>query len=141
MIVVAIIAIIAAILVPNFFHARAQAAVSACEANIRSVATALELYYTDHQAYPGTGAVNAALFTGAGGGANVYLTQTPRDPAAVDPNAPYEYTAPAGANLAYQIDCPGTHPASALANIPGGANADSSIHYDSSNGFSAVASK
>jgi type IV pilus assembly protein PilA len=39
MVVVAIIAILAAILIPNFTHARAQAATSACMANLKSVAT------------------------------------------------------------------------------------------------------
>ncbi|MGH7754923.1 MAG: prepilin-type N-terminal cleavage/methylation domain-containing protein, partial [Vulcanimicrobiaceae bacterium] len=46
MVVVAIIAIIAGILVPNFFHARAQASVSASMANMRAIATAAELYYS-----------------------------------------------------------------------------------------------
>ncbi|HZZ66176.1 MAG TPA: prepilin-type N-terminal cleavage/methylation domain-containing protein, partial [Candidatus Baltobacteraceae bacterium] len=52
MIVVAIIAILAGILIPNFTRARAQAATSGCMANEKSIATALELYFTDHQAYP-----------------------------------------------------------------------------------------
>src|ERR1700730_13516423 len=52
MIVVAIIAILAGILIPNFVNARAQAQTAACESNLRSIATALELYYADNQVYP-----------------------------------------------------------------------------------------
>ncbi|HTU82068.1 MAG TPA: prepilin-type N-terminal cleavage/methylation domain-containing protein, partial [Candidatus Acidoferrales bacterium] len=55
MIVVAIIAILASILVPNFVRARAQAQTAACEANIKEIATALELYETDNDQYPDSG--------------------------------------------------------------------------------------
>lgn len=104
MIVVAIIAILAAVLIPNFVNARAQAQTSACESNLRSIATALELYYADQQSYP-NGAVPAALQ----GPNNVnYLNNTPRDPA--DPaNAPYQITNPAGDAQQYLVTCPGQH--------------------------------
>ena len=48
MIVIAIIAILAAILVPNFIRARAQSQLSACAGNLKNIATALELYSTDN---------------------------------------------------------------------------------------------
>ncbi|MEQ8191261.1 MAG: prepilin-type N-terminal cleavage/methylation domain-containing protein [Candidatus Eremiobacterota bacterium] len=48
MIVIAIIAILAAILVPNFLKARAQGQLAACESNIKNLATALEMYATDN---------------------------------------------------------------------------------------------
>lgn len=48
MIVIAIIAILAAILVPNFIRARAQAQLSACESNLKNMATAQEMYATDN---------------------------------------------------------------------------------------------
>lgn len=54
MIVIAIIAILAAILVPNFIRARAQAQLSACEGNLKQIATAMELYNTDYNGYPST---------------------------------------------------------------------------------------
>jgi type IV pilus assembly protein PilA len=41
MIVIAIIAILAAILIPNFLHARAESKTSACEGNLKQLATAL----------------------------------------------------------------------------------------------------
>jgi len=54
MIVIAIIAILAAILVPNFLKARAQGVATACAANLKNIATAVEMYSTDNSGtYPG----------------------------------------------------------------------------------------
>ena len=47
MIVIAIIAILAAILVPNFLKARAQGQLTACKSNLKNMATALEMYASD----------------------------------------------------------------------------------------------
>lgn len=47
MIVIAIIAILAAILVPNFIRARAQGQVTSCKSNLKNIGTALEMYSTD----------------------------------------------------------------------------------------------
>jgi general secretion pathway protein G len=113
MIVVAIIAILAGILIPNFVNARAQAQTSACESNLRSIATAMELAYADNQAYP-YGSVPDALTVN-----NVaYLSASPRDPA--DPNngkytVVQEPSAPTGQG--YIVVCPGTHVASTLQNL------------------------
>jgi type II secretion system protein G len=52
LIVVAIIAILAAIAVPNFLEAQTRAKVSRCKADLRSVATGLEAYYVDYNQYP-----------------------------------------------------------------------------------------
>ena len=52
LIVVAIIAILAAILIPNFLRARAQAQVAATKGNLKNTATALESYFVDFAAYP-----------------------------------------------------------------------------------------
>jgi type II secretion system protein G len=140
MVVVAIISIIAAILVPNFFHARAQAAVSACEANIRAIATAGELYYSDNQVYPtaGINPVTTAL-GGANTAAGLYLSQTPLDPASGGNG--YTFTAnnaPANGQQSYTIACSGVHDSSALTKLPGGASSTAThIFYDSSVGFSA----
>ncbi len=79
MIVVAIISILAAILIPNYAHARAQAHTSACEENLKLIATALEEYAVDNGGdYPASGPVGPALFGGAG---NAYFNTTPSDPA------------------------------------------------------------
>ena len=54
LIVVAIIAILAAIAVPNFLEAQVRSKVSRMKANLRTVATALESYMVDHNHYPAT---------------------------------------------------------------------------------------
>src|SRR6186713_383387 len=52
LIVVAIIAILAAIAVPNFLEAQTRAKVSRARADLRTVATALESYAVDENKYP-----------------------------------------------------------------------------------------
>jgi len=120
MIVVAIIAILAGILIPNFVNARAQAQTAACESNLRAIATALELYYADNQVYPTASgaAVQPTLLTANG---IAYLNNTPKDPAAQSGTATYSLTTAqaAGGNAAgYTITCPGVHAGSTLAKIP-----------------------
>lgn len=51
LIVVAIIAILAAIAIPNFLQAQTRAKVSRVQADMRSIATGLESYYVDHNEY------------------------------------------------------------------------------------------
>lgn len=120
MIVVAIIAILAGILIPNFVNARAQAQTAACESNLRSIATALELYYADNQVYP-TAAdvpVQPSLLTANG---VAYLNNTPKDPAAQAGSATYSLTttqATGGSPASYTIICPGVHAGSTLAKMP-----------------------
>lgn len=48
MIVIAIIAILAGILVPNFVRARAQGLATACKSNLKTISTALEMYSHDN---------------------------------------------------------------------------------------------
>lgn len=52
LIVVAIIAILAAIAVPNFLEAQVRAKVSRLKADMRSICVAIESYRVDHTAYP-----------------------------------------------------------------------------------------
>jgi type II secretion system protein G len=52
LIVVAIIAILAAIAVPNFLEAQVRSKVSRAQADMRSLATALESYHIDANHYP-----------------------------------------------------------------------------------------
>ena len=52
LIVVAIIAILAAIAVPNFLEAQVRSKVSRQKTNMRTVATALESYMVEYNAYP-----------------------------------------------------------------------------------------
>lgn len=62
LIVVAIIAILAAIAVPNFLEAQVRAKVSRVRTDQRSLATAIEAYYVDNNVYPAWG-----VGTGPGG--------------------------------------------------------------------------
>jgi prepilin-type N-terminal cleavage/methylation domain-containing protein len=74
MIVIAIIAILAAILVPNFIRARAQGQLTACKSNLKNIGTAMEMYSTDWSGkYPSAG---MALLTPN------YLKTLPECPAA-----------------------------------------------------------
>jgi prepilin-type N-terminal cleavage/methylation domain-containing protein len=61
LIVVAIIAILAAIAVPNFLEAQTRAKISRVRADMRSAATAIEAYAVDYNKYPfdGYNAVDA----------------------------------------------------------------------------------
>lgn len=52
LIVVAIIAILAAIAIPQFSEYRKKAYNSAAQADLRNLKTALEAYYADSQEYP-----------------------------------------------------------------------------------------
>lgn len=52
LIVVAIIAILAAIAVPNFLEAQTRAKVSRVQSELRTFSTALETYHIDHGKYP-----------------------------------------------------------------------------------------
>jgi len=54
LIVVAIIAILAAILIPNFLRARKQSQISATKGNLKNIGTALESYFVDKGGYPPT---------------------------------------------------------------------------------------
>jgi prepilin-type N-terminal cleavage/methylation domain-containing protein len=54
MIVIAIIAILAAVLVPNFMRAREASRLTACKSNLKSLSTSMETYSNDWDGmYPG----------------------------------------------------------------------------------------
>ncbi|HKU66891.1 MAG TPA: prepilin-type N-terminal cleavage/methylation domain-containing protein [Candidatus Baltobacteraceae bacterium] len=134
MVVVAIIAILAAILIPNFTHARAQAATSACMANLKSVATAFELYYTDKQTYPaGTNAAIDGAATGSSGVLSGYLGQPPEDPAAGSGKYYTYTTSTSGGVDAYKIWCPGAHDPSTMKSFAA-SSSDTTLKYDSTRG-------
>jgi general secretion pathway protein G len=129
MIVVAIIAILVSILVPNFIRARAQAQTAACEANIKEIATALELYETDNEKYPASG--NA---TSSNTDLTPYLNQTPVDPVA-GPGTPYTFTTSSTNGVeSYTIICPGSHDPGTLQSIAPNTTF-THIEYNSNGGF------
>jgi type II secretion system protein G len=139
MVVVAIIALLAAIIIPNYVHARAQASVSQTEANIKQIATALELYYGDNEAYPASGDISPTLF---GGATNPYLTTTPTN--ALGHRA-YAYTnvAVAGKPDSYTVVDSGPYDSTTLSSLTKGAGTGtpcgtagcSQIVYDPQDGF------
>ena len=61
LIVVAIIAILAAIAVPNFLEAQIRSKVSRARADMRTMATALESYYVDNNQYPAWAAYGSTI--------------------------------------------------------------------------------
>src|SRR5271156_4666163 len=61
LIVVAIIAILAAIAIPNFLQAQVRAKVSRTQADMASMATAIEAYCVDNSWYPLYGHVERTL--------------------------------------------------------------------------------
>ena len=91
MIVVAIIAILAAAIVIGYAHARTSSQVATSAANLKEISTALELYYSDNQAYPASAAsISSATFGDSGDASGqTYMPAAPKAPGAV---AAYELT-------------------------------------------------
>lgn len=135
MIVIAIIAILAAILIPNFLHARAEAQSSACEGNLKHIATALEEYAVDNYgSYPASGAVAPALF---GGDGNPYMTQTPSDPA----GGSYTFDNPGAGICAgdqYRIRDGDNHDTTTLTSLPNYNGVTTGIRWCPSSGLRAA---
>jgi type II secretion system protein G len=111
LIVVAIIAILAAILIPNFLRARAQSQFAASKGNLKNLATALESYFVDRGNYPAT---MAAL-------SPIYLRAVPNDPCT---NTVYTYTTSGTPPDDYEmgVDFPVSNACNTLGNPGGGLN-------------------
>ena len=86
LIVVAIIAILAAIAIPNYLNAQTRAKVSKVMAEERTIATAMESYIVDNNSYPCT-CVCDMLSTPI-----AYLNTIPNDPFAQGEPQPYMTT-------------------------------------------------
>jgi type II secretory pathway pseudopilin PulG len=54
LLVLMILAMLFAIIIPNFLNARFRAELSACEENESGISKGLEIYYTQNQSYPTT---------------------------------------------------------------------------------------
>lgn len=92
LIVVAVIAILAAIAIPNFINARKRSTLSASKANLKSVATALETYAADNDAYP-VQATEGDLSGISGDLVPTYINSLPTDPTG---GGQYRYDSDAG---------------------------------------------
>ena len=97
MIVIAIISILAAILIPNFMHARAESVTSSCEMNEKMLATAEEEYSVD----------NGGAYVAFTSLTTPYLTSVPTDP--VKKGNAYTINTSIGAWGSYQIVDSGNH--------------------------------
>jgi len=128
MIVIAIIAVLAAILIPNFLHARAEAQTSACEGNEKQIATAFEEYAVDHNGTYGAGGQVTSTLLGT-----LYLGVSPADPVN---GTKYTVSTTAGSYGSYQIVDSGGHDTSTTGRLPGGPGTGS-IVYDQNSGVQA----
>ncbi|MDO5295462.1 MAG: type II secretion system protein [bacterium] len=96
MIVMTVIAVLAAIMVPNYTRARAKSQLSGCEQNEKNIATAIEMYLVKNQKLPPVTPDDWTFLTEDG----KYLKLVPTCPAAgsvtynieLDPDTPTEYT-------------------------------------------------
>jgi len=129
MIVIAIISILAAILIPNFLHARAQSVTAACEENEKILATAEEEYSVD----------NSGLYVAFGSLTTPYLPSQPTDP--VKKGNAYSINTTSGSYGSYQITDAGGHDSTTLVSTPleggGGAACSTcvSVVYDQNSGI------
>jgi prepilin-type N-terminal cleavage/methylation domain-containing protein len=106
MIVIAIIAILAAILIPNFLHARAESVTAACEGNEKQLATAEEEYSVDN----GGAYASLSVLT------TPYISTTITDP--VKKGNAYTVVIPGtGTNGSYEIDDSGNHDTTTTTNL------------------------
>ena len=91
LIVVAIIAILAAIAIPNFLEAQARSKISRSMTDMRTIATALEAYRVDSNVYPPPTSLQigglVALSTPV-----AYVSSVPKDPFGMDPPGYILYT-------------------------------------------------
>jgi prepilin-type N-terminal cleavage/methylation domain-containing protein len=107
MIVIAIIAILAAVLVPNFMRAREASRLTACKSNLKNISTSVETYSNDYDGlYPGDTSFRDVVSTessGVGTLAQTYIGKTLNCPAAA---RPYRYRLATASGAGYWIYCP-----------------------------------
>jgi prepilin-type N-terminal cleavage/methylation domain-containing protein len=78
LVVIAIIGILAGIVLVSLGGARSKARDARRQSDIRQIGTAMEMYYSDHEAYLATSTMPTAIGT--------YLSPVPKDPGASAPN-------------------------------------------------------
>jgi prepilin-type N-terminal cleavage/methylation domain-containing protein len=107
MIVIAIIAILAAILIPNFLHARAQSVTAACEGNEKQIAISEEEYSVDH----------AGAYVILSGLTTPYIQSLPTNPALAGNAYSINITANPATYGSYQISDAGQHDSTSMVSI------------------------
>jgi len=105
MIVIAIISILAAILIPNFMHARNESQTSGCEMNEKMLATAEEEYSVD----------NGGFYISLSSLTTPYLLTVPTDP--VKKGNTYSINTASGSYGSYQISDSGGHDSTTMATV------------------------
>ncbi len=105
MIVIAIISILAAILIPNFLHARAESVTASCEMNEKMLATAEEEYSVD----------NGGQYIALSSLTTPYLTGLPTDP--VNKGNAYSINTTVGAYGSYEVSDSGGHDSTTMTTI------------------------
>lgn len=116
-VVLAIIALIAALIVPNVIGRPDQARVTVAKTDLRTISAALKMYRLDNGDYPTTEQGLAALAAKPASGNASYLEQVPTDPWL----RPYTYRAPGQSGSGFDIVTLGKD------GKPGGAGVDADI--------------
>jgi general secretion pathway protein G len=105
-VVLAIIALVAALIVPSVIGRPDQARVTVAQADLKSIGAALKMYRLDNGSYPTTEQGLAALATKPSTGpaatnyaADAYLAQTPADPW----GHPYVYRSPGASGAGFDL--------------------------------------
>lgn len=102
MIVICIIGILASIILPHMVKGRYQAQFTSCQANLRNLASALEIYHTDKDKYPAKGNFRDELFKGSPS----YMHPEPTCPSNA---AAYGYEVDDNDYHNFTINCKGIH--------------------------------
>ncbi len=110
MVVIIILAVLTGIAIPSYLALRNRARNQAARAEMKNIATALEMYAADYEVYPLTAAYPAAL-SGTNPDSNVYMDPVPTtDPWGV---VAYAYLS---AGDTYTLTCTGADPDIVMAN-------------------------
>jgi len=117
LIVVAIIAILAAIAVPNFLEAQVRAKVSRAKTDMRTIATGLEAYFVDNNTYAGSAAMGTLAVGSAAAPDGLTVNATLRQPA-TQPNI-LQNAPPSPGGAYYRITFQ-THRPSQVSTVMGG---------------------
>lgn len=115
MVVIAVIAVLAGILVPNYVRARAKSQLSGCEQNVKNIATAVEMYLVKNQKLPLVSGDDWTFLTDGG----KYMKVMPTCPSAgivtyaidIDSENPTQYTIYCKGNNHEICDIPPDYPA------------------------------